>query len=360
MPWTTYLAGQRLAKLFEAGFMPVSVAAALSSVRVWAYCMTEYLMEGGSLMWAGSNVEEADQVVDAHMASYQVAREHVRGQLGGDQLHGRPHARPAAQPGGGRRGRRVSARGDPGAAFQGLRPRGAARAHGAAVVTLGSGRGRRRSTSRPRCGGRPTPSPIPAARPTSHGATSDLSIDEALLLHSVEWEVLDLVCGVSVFSVPAGVWTWGQGAQIGAASDAHGAAFQGAAARLAAEGARVGGQGVVGVRVGVEVHPHSIQVELVGTAVRPVGQERPGRPFVSDLSGRDFALLLQAGWMPVGLAFGASFVYAPRRSAAMALAQKTQNVELTNVTEAMYSARESAMARMQQSALDMGDRGSWP
>ena len=188
------------------------------------------------------------------------------------------------------------------------------------------------------------------------GATSDLSVDEALLVHSVGWEVLDLVCGVSVYSVPTGVWTWGQG-EIDAASDAHRGAFQGAAARLAAEGARAGAAGVVGVRVGVEVHPHAIHVELVGTAVRPVGSERPGRPFVSDLSGRDFALLLQAGWMPVGLAFGASFVYAPRRSAATALAQKTQNVELTNLTEAMYSAREAAMARMQESALDMGGQG---
>jgi len=40
-PWTTYLAGQRLAKLIEAGYAPVAVAAAVSSVRVWAYCMTE-------------------------------------------------------------------------------------------------------------------------------------------------------------------------------------------------------------------------------------------------------------------------------------------------------------------------------
>ncbi|HTT86147.1 MAG TPA: heavy metal-binding domain-containing protein [Acidimicrobiales bacterium] len=190
----------------------------------------------------------------------------------------------------------------------------------------------------------------------SPGATSDLSVDEALLLHSVGWEVADLVCGVSVYSVPVGVWSWGQG-EIGAASAAHRAAFQGAAARLAAEGARAGGHGVVGVRVGVEVRPHSIHVELVGTAARPAGPARPGRPFVSDLSGRDFALLLRAGWMPVGLAFGASFVYAPRRSAATVLAQKAQNVELTNLTNAMYSARESAMARMQESALDMGGQG---
>lgn len=52
--WTTYLAGQRLAKLVEAGWVPVSVAAAMTSIRVWAYCMTEYLMSGRGTMGMGS------------------------------------------------------------------------------------------------------------------------------------------------------------------------------------------------------------------------------------------------------------------------------------------------------------------
>jgi uncharacterized protein YbjQ (UPF0145 family) len=80
-------------------------------------------------------------------------------------------------------------------------------------------------------------------------------------------------------------------------------------------------------------------------------------PFVSDLSARDFTLLLRAGWEPVGLAFGASFVYSPRRTAGTAMRQSTQNVELTNYTEAMYSARESAMEKMQRSALSAGGQG---
>lgn len=87
-PWSTYLAGQRLAKSIEAGFMPVSVVAALASVRVWAYCMTEYLMEG-SLGWgAPSSPNLVEQVSKAHMAVRQLARKHVRGQLAGDELHG--------------------------------------------------------------------------------------------------------------------------------------------------------------------------------------------------------------------------------------------------------------------------------
>lgn len=59
----------------------------------------------------------------------------------------------------------------------------------------------------------------------------------------------------------------------------------------------------------------------------------------------------------MGLAFGASFVYAPRRSVGTTMRQSSQNVELTNFTEAMYSAREAGMEHMQRSGLDMGAEG---
>jgi uncharacterized protein YbjQ (UPF0145 family) len=205
-----------------------------------------------------------------------------------------------------------------------------------------------------------------AAPPSKErGVTSDLSVDEALLLHAAGWEPLDLVTGVAVVSVPVGVWNWGRGS-IGLASDAHDAAVDQASRLLRGECSKVHGHGVVGVRVDVTVNPHHINVELVGTAVRPMdGKDKSGRgidaalamPFVSDLSARDFTLLERAGWMPVGLAFGASFVYAPRRTAGTAIKQKGQNVELTNYTEAMYSARESAMEKMQRSALGAGGEG---
>jgi uncharacterized protein YbjQ (UPF0145 family) len=166
-----------------------------------------------------------------------------------------------------------------------------------------------------------------------------------------------------VVSVPVGVWNWGRGA-ISLASDAHNAAVDQAAQALRSECSKVHGHGVVGVRVDVEVRTHHIEVALVGTAVRPAdGNDPRGRdaaeamPFVSDLSARDFTLLLRAGWMPVGLAFGACFVYSPRRTAGAAMKQSTRNVELTNYTEAMYSARESAMEKMQESALAVGGQG---
>jgi uncharacterized protein YbjQ (UPF0145 family) len=195
--------------------------------------------------------------------------------------------------------------------------------------------------------------------PSGRAVTSDLSIDEALLLHSIGWEPVDLVFGVSVATVPTGVWTWTRvPGEIAAASNAHNLAVRAAANRLGRECTAVGGHGVVGVRVSVEVRPHHVDVELMGTAVRPVKGPKPAtEAFVSDLSARDFTLLSAAGWYPVGLAFGASFVYSPRRGAATAMRQSGQNIELTNLTEAMYSARESAMERMQASGLAMSAQG---
>ena len=195
-------------------------------------------------------------------------------------------------------------------------------------------------------------------RGSNAGQTSDLSIDEELALHSVGYEPVDLVYGTSIYSVPFGVWNWGSG-EIAHASQAYARSFAAASDRMHAQCAQVGGNGVVGVEVEVLVNSHHITVELMGTAIRPVGSKKvsASNVFISDLSGRDFSLLVQAGWMALGLASGASYVYAPRRSAGAALKQTSQNVELTNFTEAIYAARETAMERMQSQAIGMHGDG---
>lgn len=194
----------------------------------------------------------------------------------------------------------------------------------------------------------------PAAR---RGVTSDLTIDESLILHSIGWEPVELVCGVGAFSVPVGSWQWATG-EIAVASAAHARALEEAADQVRSECFRAGGHGVVGVHVDIAIERHYVNAVLIGTAVAPIGARRaPQRPFTSDLSARAFALLHQAGWDPLGLVFGASFVYAPRRGALDTIRQTSQNVELVNYTDALYSARESAMERMQAAATGLGAGG---
>ncbi len=188
--------------------------------------------------------------------------------------------------------------------------------------------------------------------------TSDLSIDEELAIHAIGWEPVELVVGTAVFSVPSTVWSWGQG-EITSASKAHARAFAAASAEIHRDAAHVGAHGVVGVHVERQIFPTHVDVALVGTAVRPVGAKPVGTEavFVSDLSGQAFSMVMAAGWQPLGLVAGAAFVYAPRRTAATAIQQKNQNVEMVNLTEAIYAAREGAMERMQAGALALHGSG---
>ncbi|MBW4030018.1 MAG: hypothetical protein HIU57_04970 [Acidobacteria bacterium] len=87
-PWSTFLAGQRLAKSFEAGYAPVSIITAVTSVRVWSYCVTEYLLGGTGGMWANAGAAEIHQIVDAQNEVRDLARTRVRASLHGDVLHG--------------------------------------------------------------------------------------------------------------------------------------------------------------------------------------------------------------------------------------------------------------------------------
>jgi uncharacterized protein YbjQ (UPF0145 family) len=191
----------------------------------------------------------------------------------------------------------------------------------------------------------------PPASTRRRGRTSDLSIDEVLLLHSIDWEPVDLVFGVAWWSIPWGVWQYRTG-EIPEATEAFAGAMQEASDHLREECSRVGGSGAVGVRVELRVTAHHIDVSLAATAIRPTSGKGSGI-FLSDLSVRDFILLHRAGWQPLGLATGASFVIAPRRSARDWANQQGQNVELTNLTEALYLAREGAMERMQRSGAGM-------
>lgn len=190
------------------------------------------------------------------------------------------------------------------------------------------------------------------------GVTSDLTIDEALILHSVGWEPVELVCGASAWPIGVAYWSWGNSGEVTSASNAWMRAFETAEQELRSECAAAGGHGVVGVHMELSIERSYINAVMVGTAVAPIGSGRSrAQPFASDLSGRDFALLHQYGWEPVGLAGGAAFVAVPRRDAMTALRQSTQNVELVNYTSALYSAREAAMERMQRSAEALAAKG---
>jgi len=83
-----------------------------------------------------------------------------------------------------------------------------------------------------------------------------------------------------------------------------------ATSRLESDVSRLSGHGVVGVEVKQEWQQGTtLQLQLIGTAVRVRDAGSLDRPFVSMLSMEETLKLLLRGWIPCGVAFGFSAVH---------------------------------------------------
>ena len=71
----------------------------------------------------------------------------------------------------------------------------------------------------------------------------------------------------------------------------------------------------------------------------------PGGVFTSDLSVSEYVLLGEAGFEPLGFVVGSSIYHI-----GLQVGRWNQNTELDRLTQAMYNARELAMARMRAEA----------
>src|SRR5437660_9759245 len=74
--------------------------------------------------------------------------------------------------------------------------------------------------------------------------------------------------------------------------------------------------------------------------------------FTSDLSVSEYVLLGEAGFEPLGFVVGSSIYHV-----GIQIGRWNQNQELQVITQAMYNARELAMARMQGEADHLGADG---
>ena len=79
--------------------------------------------------------------------------------------------------------------------------------------------------------------------------------------------------------------------------------------------------------------------------------------FTSDLSTSDFWLLMDKGWMPLGLVLGNS-VYSMGVVGGLGSSLKGMaKGEVPQITELMYNARELALGRMKDEATKLGADG---
>jgi uncharacterized protein YbjQ (UPF0145 family) len=190
--------------------------------------------------------------------------------------------------------------------------------------------------------------------------TSDLSVNEFLLVKEAGFEPLGLVLGSSIYHIGYQQAQWNQSQEMGVLTQAMYHARELAMTRMEEEADQLGADGIVGVRLEVGRYAWGEDMAefiAVGTAVKHRGGELHrapnGRPFTSDLSGQDFSTLLRAGYRPVGLVMGNCVYHVAHQSMRQTWRQIGRNVELTNFTQALYEARELAMGRMQAEAEEL-------
>ena len=190
--------------------------------------------------------------------------------------------------------------------------------------------------------------------------TSDLSVDEFLLVKQAGFEPLGLVLGSSIYHIGFQQAMWNQSQELGVLTQAMYHARELAMTRMEEEADQLGADGIVGVRLDIGRYEWGADLAefiSVGTAVKHRGGELHrapnGRPFASDLSGQDFATLLRAGYRPVGMVMGNCVYHVGRQGMLASLKQVGRNVEMPNYTQALYEARELAMERMQREADEL-------
>jgi uncharacterized protein YbjQ (UPF0145 family) len=196
--------------------------------------------------------------------------------------------------------------------------------------------------------------------------TSDLSVNEFLLVREVGFEPVGLVVGTSIYHIGFQYARMVQSQELDVLTQALYSARELAMGRMEAEADELGADGIVGVRLEInryEWGANLAEFKAIGTAVRARDRSQQYRtpqnkPFTSDLSGQDFRTLLAAGYRPIALTMGNCVYHVGIQSMRQWFAQVAgQNVEMANYTQGLYDARELAMERMQAEAEADGAEG---
>jgi uncharacterized protein YbjQ (UPF0145 family) len=194
--------------------------------------------------------------------------------------------------------------------------------------------------------------------------TSDLSINEFLLVTEAGFDPVGLVVGSSIFHIGFQVAGPTSSRELDVLSQAMYSARHLAMTRMEEEADQLRADGIVGVRLDIgryEWGANMAEFIAIGTAVKHRGgvlhRAPNGRPFQSDLSGQEFWTLLRTGHRPVGMVMGNCVYHVGRRGPLRTMSQTGRNVELPNYTQALYEARELAMQRMQTEAQELEAEG---
>ncbi|HET8842338.1 MAG TPA: heavy metal-binding domain-containing protein [Ktedonobacteraceae bacterium] len=204
--------------------------------------------------------------------------------------------------------------------------------------------------------------------------TSDLSVNELLLIRGQGYQPLSQVMGSSLYHVGLQFApSYGlrrsappQMQELSVVSDAHQKAAKLALGRLQQEAMLLNAHGVVGVRFTRREYGWGkglLEYTAIGTAVKLPNTPLPIRPFLSDLSGQAFWKLLQAGYYPAGIVTG----YCSYNVVLGTIwGQRVMNVwyggsysnqEIAPFAQGIATARKIALKRASDTALKNSARG---
>jgi uncharacterized protein YbjQ (UPF0145 family) len=195
--------------------------------------------------------------------------------------------------------------------------------------------------------------------------TSDLSVNEFLLVKEAGFDPVGMVVGSSIYHVGFQFAGWTKNQEMEVLTQALYHARELAMTRMEEEAQELGADGIVGVHLTVkrmEWDSDLAEFVAIGTAVvRTDGNGASWRagnkPFTSDLSGQDFWTLLKSGYRPVGMCMGNCVYHIALQGIGQFFKNFGKNVEMTNFTQGLYDARELAMERMQAEAENAGAEG---
>ena len=210
---------------------------------------------------------------------------------------------------------------------------------------------------------------------------SALTADEFAAIRSVGFEPVGQVFGAAVYNAGASAYgcpgapgSPGDGSPSRLATEVSGGGGAGsfgplvqamdqarhtAIDRMMTECAQLGGHGVVGVHVSRGAFLGGAQFTVIGTAVRvPGAGHGQSPPFTSDLSGQDFAKLITAGWVPVGLALGISIGSRhDDRGTTRQARWISGNAEVVGWTELVNQVRQDARRQLESDVGRLGAEG---
>ena len=197
--------------------------------------------------------------------------------------------------------------------------------------------------------------------------TSNLSVNELIVAATEGVRPLGQVMGSTVYHVGWQFTPLYRSTELTALSHAQYQARLLAISRLQQEARLLGAHGVIGVRLERQAYAwgeNLIEFSARGTAVALPEMPVPEHPFVCALSGQEFYALRRGGFFPVGFAFGTCTYYHVASSSNQWVTQggifgvgSLQNIELTDYTQAIYTARQLAMTQMSHEATRVSAEG---